>query len=108
MDNAYFNNTTDILKDDLCEIIKSGDRLSVAASVFSMYAFDELRDQLESLDEFRFIYTQPTFAKERAKKEQREFYIPRQSREQGLYGTEFEIKLRNELTQKAVASECAN
>ena len=108
MDNAYFNNTTDILKDDLCEIIKSGDRLSVAASVFSMYAFDELRDQLESLDEFRFIYTKPTFAKERAKKEQREFYIPRQSREQGLYGTEFEIKLRNELTQKAVASECAN
>lgn len=108
MDNAYFNNTTDILKDDLCEIIKSGDRLSVAASVFSMYAFDELRDQLESLDEFRFIYTQPTFAKERAKKEQREFYIPRQSREQGLYGTEFEIKLRNELTQKAVASECSN
>lgn len=44
MNNAYFNNTTDILKDDLCEIIKSGDRLSVAASVFSMYAFDALRD----------------------------------------------------------------
>lgn len=107
MENAFFDNRTRILKDDLVQVVKTGDRISVAASVFSMYAFDELRDQLESLDEFRFIYTQPTFAKERAKKEQREFYIPRQSREQGLYGTEFEIRLRNELTQKAVASECA-
>lgn len=107
MDNAFFDNRTNILKDDLIKIVKEGDAVSVAASVFSMYAFNELREQLESLDEFRFIYTEPTFAKERAKKEQREFYIPRLSREQGLYGTEFEIKLRNELTQKAVASECA-
>lgn len=108
MDNAFFDNRTNILKDDLIKIVKEGDAVSVAASVFSMYAFNELREQLESLDEFRFIYTEPTFAKERAKKEQREFYIPRLSREQGLYGTEFEIKLRNELTQKAVASECAS
>lgn len=107
MDNAFFDNKTTILKDDLVATIKEGDTVSVAASVFSMYAFNELREQLESLDEFRFIYTEQTFAKERAKKEQREFYIPRLSREQGLYGTEFEIKLRNELTQKAVASECA-
>ena len=105
VNTAFIDNCTHILKDDLVEAIQAGDRMSVAASVFSMYAFDELRDQLESLDEFRFIYTEPTFAKERTKKEQREFYIPRLSREQGLYGTEFEIKLRNELTQKAVASE---
>ena len=108
MDAAFFDNRTSILKDDLVRVIKEGDTVSVAASVFSMYAFNELREQLESVDEFRFIYTEPTFAKERAKKEQREFYIPRLSREQGLYGTEFEIKLRNELTQKAVASECAS
>ena len=107
MDSAFIDNRAHILKDDLIQNINEGDKLSVAAFVFSMYAFNELREQLESLSEFRFIYTQPTFAKERAKKEQREFYIPRQSREQGLYGTEFEIKLRNELTQKAVASECA-
>ena len=29
------------------------------------------------------------------------------NREQNLYGTEFEIKLRNEMTQKAIAKECA-
>lgn len=108
MEPTFINNQTSILKDDLVDVVERGDRISVAASVFSMYAFNEIREQLESLDGFRFIYTEPTFAKERSKKEQREFYIPRLSRERGLYGTEFEIKLRNELTQKAVASECAN
>ena len=29
------------------------------------------------------------------------------SRERGIYGTEFEVKLRNELNQKAIAKECA-
>lgn len=107
MDATFIDNRTHILKDDLAQNLRQGDRISVAASVFSMYAYNELREQLEGLDEFRFIYTEPTFAKDRAKKEQREFYIPRLSREQGLYGTEFEIRLRNELTQKAVAGECA-
>ena len=44
---------------------------------------------------------------EKAKKEKREFYIPRLNRERSLYGTEFEVKLRNELNQKAIAKECA-
>ena len=46
-------------------------------------------------------------AAEKAKKEKREFYIPRLNRERSLYGTEFEVKLRNELNQKAIAKECA-
>lgn len=107
MDAAFIDNRARILKDDLVKTVHDGDSISVAASVFSMYAYRELREQLEGLDEFRFIFTEPTFATERAAKEQREFYIPRLSREQGLYGTEFEIKLRNELTQKAIAGECA-
>jgi hypothetical protein len=44
---------------------------------------------------------------EKSSKEKREFYIPRQERERTLYGSEFEIKLRNEMTQKAIAKECA-
>lgn len=59
------------------------------------------------MDEFRFIFTSPTFIREKAEKQKREFYIPRLSRENSLYGTEFEIKLRNEMTQKAIARECA-
>jgi SNF2 family DNA or RNA helicase len=45
---------------------------------------------------------------EKAPKEKREFYIPRLNRERSLYGTEFEVKLRNELSQKAIARECAD
>jgi hypothetical protein len=33
---------------------------------------------------------------------------PALNRERSLYGTEFEVKLRNELTQKAIARECAD
>ena len=73
--------------------IEKGSRVSVAAAYFSMYAFNELKKQLESVKEFRFIFTSPTFIREKAEKQKREFYIPRLSREKGIYGTEFEIKL---------------
>lgn len=87
--------------------IKSGSRLSVAAASFSIYAFQELRDQLKDIKELRFIFTAPSFITEKADKQRREFYIPRLNRERDLWGSEFEIKLRNELSLKAVAKECA-
>ena len=102
------NNTTKTLKDDLSVEIKKDSKISVAAACFSIYAFKELKKQLSSIDELRFIFTSPTFVAENGKKEKREFYIPRINRERSLCGTEFEIKLRNELTQKAVAKECAD
>lgn len=103
----YFDNKANIVKDDLVSTIRSGDRVSVAAEVFSMYAYQELKEQLNGLDEFRFIFTSQAFTKSRPPKQEREFYIPRLAREKGLCGTQLEIRLRNELTQKSVASECA-
>lgn len=102
------DNTNKTLKDDLSVEIKEGSMLSIAAACFSIYAFQELKKQLKDIDELRFIFTSPTFTTEKAKKEKREFYIPRLNRERSLYGTEFEVKLRNELTQKAIAKECAD
>lgn len=102
------NNTSKTLKDDLSVEIKKGSKLSIAAACFSIYAFQELKKQLTSIEELRFIFTSPTFVAEKTKKEKREFYIPRLNRERSLYGTEFEIKLRNEMTQKAIAKECAD
>ena len=102
------DNTTKTLKDDLSVEIKRGSKLSIAAACFSIYAFQELKKELENIDELRFIFTSPTFITEKAPKEKREFYIPRLERERSLYGTEFEVKLRNELTQKAIARECAD
>lgn len=107
MQPDFFDNKTRIVKDDLVRTIQAGDRVSIAASVFSMYAYQELKSQLASIDELQFIFTSQAFTKQRPSREKREFYIPRLSREQGLFGTEFEIKLRNELTQKAIAVECA-
>ena len=102
-----FDNITKVVRDDLKEKIQPKSKVSIAAACFSMYAYKELKSQLEKVDEFRFIFTSPTFIKEKAEKQKREFYIPRLSRENSLYGTEFEIKLRNEMTQKAIARECA-
>ena len=101
------NNIGKTLRDDLMQQIKAGSRLSIAASCFSIYAFQELKETLKDIKELRFIFTSPTFTAEKTPKQQREFYIPRLDRERTLYGSEFEVKLRNELTQKAIARECA-
>lgn len=102
------DNINNTVKNDLQAGINKGSKLSIAAACFSIYAYQELKNQLECIDELRFIFTSPTFITEKISKAQREFYIPRLSRERSLYGTEFEVKLRNELTQKAIAKECAN
>src|SRR3954452_4115895 len=77
-----------------------------------MYAFEALKRELEDVAAFEFIFTSPTFvashATDRLRKERREFYIPQARRESSLYGSEFEIRLRNKLTQRAVARECAD
>ena len=103
-----FNNITKTVKDDLQVTISPNSRVSIAAAYFSIYAFQELKEQLQDIQELRFIFTSPTFVTEKAPKEKREFYIPRLEREKSLHGTQFEVKLRNELTQKAVAKECAD
>ena len=102
-----FNNVNDRVKDDLNVTITKDSRLSIAAASFSMYAFEELKAQLKDISELRFIFTSPTFVTEKSSKEKREFFIPRLNRERSLFGSEFEIKLRNELSQKAIAKECA-
>lgn len=99
-----FNNTTEIVRDDMASTIGKSSKVSIAAACFSMYAYKELKKQLESIDECRFIFTSPTFVTEKTEKQKREFYIPRLNRENSLYGTEFEIKLRNEMNQKTIAS----
>lgn len=48
-------------------------------------------------------------ATDRLPKGRREFFIPRgRTGESTLYGSEFEIRLRNKLTQRAIARECAD
>lgn len=102
------NNITERVVDDLRQRLSAHSRISIAAASFSIYAYEALKAELEQIDELRFIFTSPTFIKDKAKKEKREFYIPKLNRERNLYGTDFEIRLRNQLSQKAIAKECAD
>lgn len=101
------NNVDKLLGDDLKTTIEKDTKMSIAAAYFSIYAYEALKKELEQIEELRFIFNSPTFIKDKIDKEKREFYIPKRNRETNIYGTEFEIKLKNELTQKAIAKECS-
>lgn len=107
------DNVNNLWGDDLKQSLNgSGGKLHIAASCFSMYAFEALKDELEKIDMLEFIFTAKTFVpdevSDKIAKERREFHIPKLNREKILYGTEFEIQLKNKLTQRAIAKECAN
>lgn len=101
------DNVNTTVLENLKNTIKKDSKISIAAACFSIYAYQKLKKELNEISEMQFIFTSPTFIKEKANKAQKEFYIPKLQREKSLYGTEFEVKLKNELTQKAIAKECA-
>lgn len=106
------DNINKLFGEDLKGSLKPGAKLKIAASCFSIYAYVALKKELENIDSLEFIFTAPTFVpnevSDKLKKEQREFHIPRTERERSLTGSEFEIQLKNKLTQKAIARECAD
>ena len=65
------DNINKTVKDDLQVGIHKGSKMSVAAACFSTYAYQELKKQLDGIDELRFIFTSPTFVTEKASKAQR-------------------------------------
>ena len=102
------DNLSEKLVDDLRVTMQRDSRVSIAAACFSVYAYEELKAQLENIDELRFLFTSPTFLQEKTAKARRGFYIPRRNREKALHGSEFEIRLRNDFSQKAISRECAD
>lgn len=104
-----FNNITERVIDDLKQVLSSGNsQISIAAASFSIYAYEALKEELEKVDSVNFIFTSPTFYTDKSEKQKREFYIPKLNRERSLFGSDFEIRLRNQLTQRAIARECAD
>ncbi len=101
------DNVNNRLGDDLKETIKKGGKLSIAAASFSIYAFEALKKELDKIDELRFIFSTPTFIEEEFQKHSRQFYIPHIYRESELCGGEFELRLKNQLNQRAIARECS-
>ena len=106
------DNVNTVLGDDLKAEVRPGSKVRLAASVFSIYAFEALREELESVSELQFVFTDPSFSSASVhggtRREHRTYFIPPLAGEGGLTGTEFEVRLRNRLTQRAIARECAD
>lgn len=106
------DNVSRLLGDSLKQVVSPGSKLQIAASCFSIYAYEALKAELEQIESLEFIFTAPAFAPaqvtDKVKKERRQFHIPKADRERSFYGSEFEIQLKNKLTQRAIARECAD
>lgn len=105
------DNINALLGDDLKASLHPKCKLQIAASCFSIYAYEALKTELSKVESLEFIFTAPTFVAndvtDKFQKERREFFIPKADRERSLYGSDFEIQLKNKLTQRAIARECA-
>lgn len=102
-----FNNKTEKAGEELKQDLRSGSKLRIAAAIFSIYGFESLKRELQSIDELRFIFTDPTFVEnDKQSKEQRLFEIYANSRKKSVGGTEFEISLKNQMKGRAIAREC--
>lgn len=51
------NNISERVVDDLKTILSKGFRVSIATASFSFYAFETLKEELENVDELRFVLT---------------------------------------------------
>lgn len=94
------DNKTNFVYEELEDSIRKGSKLSVVSALFSMYAYDSLKKHLDRIENMRFIYTKPSFIKD-DKKESREYYIDNNN----IFGNEYEIKLKNEMTQESISRD---
>jgi len=102
-----FDNRINIVGNDLKNEITNSSKISIAASIFSIYGFESLKKELSKVEELRFIFTDPTFIKtDQSKKNSRYFEINSLNRQKSISGSDFEINLKNELKGRTIAKEC--
>ncbi|MCA9382407.1 DEAD/DEAH box helicase family protein [Candidatus Dojkabacteria bacterium] len=102
-----FNNKTEKVGDDLKQTIHRNSKLSIAASIFSIYGYESLKSELKNIDSLRFIFTDPTFVEvDKNSRENKLFEISSSTRKKAISGSNFEINLKNELNGRAIAKEC--
>lgn len=102
------DNKLEKLGDDLKTELKKNSKIQVCAAAFSMYGFESLKKELSNIKSLKFIFTDPTFVNSIGeKKEIKQFGIDSSNREKSINGSEFEVRLKNELNGTAIAKECA-
>ncbi len=103
LDNRRRGNVGDYLADN----IDKKSKLSIVSAYFTIYAYNELKTQLNKVEQLRFLFGEPTFVRDENLKENRQFIMEKSRRENAVAGTDIEIKLKNSLTQKNIALECS-
>jgi superfamily II DNA or RNA helicase len=95
-DNRDRGSVGQFLKDN----IKSDSALSIVSAYFTIYAYNHLKDQLNSINELKFLFGEPTFIKslDPTKTNKRNYKIE----DDNLI-----IPTESRLTQKSVARECS-
>ncbi|MDD3271986.1 MAG: phospholipase D-like domain-containing protein, partial [Syntrophomonadaceae bacterium] len=91
----------------MADTIDKKAKLSIVSAYFTIYAYNELKTQLNKVDQLRFLFGEPTFVRDENLKENRQFIMEKSRRENAVAGTDIEIKLKNSLTQKNIALECS-
>ena len=108
LDNTEGKRLGDSLRANLDDEAK----LSIISAHFSLFAFGELREELERLDSVRFLFSEPTFIQDMGRVAGApEFDIARRAqgeREKALADSYLELTLRNKLSQRALARACAS
>jgi len=98
----FIDNKRNKVIDELRTSIVPNSKLSIISAYFTIYAYQSLKKELSRVDSCRFIFTEPSYTQNQVK-ETREYFIQRNP----LSGNAFELKLRNEMRQSAIARECA-
>lgn len=92
VDNKQTGTIGDVIKSN----IKEGSKLSIAASYFTLYAFEELKKELSKIDELRFVFTNPI-----SDQQKKERYAE-------IFGVKEEHRYKLELNQSYIAKKVAN
>lgn len=79
--------------------IQTGSRLSIVSAYFTIYAYDELKKYLNTIEHLDFLFGEPSFVNrlDPTKTEKKSFIIDADG-----------LELANKLQQKRIAKECAD
>ncbi len=95
--------------DFLKEKINENSTIHIPSNLFTIYAFDELKEALNKTKNVKFLFNEPTFIKkiQNVNKEVKEFKLQMKNRERSVSEFDLEIGLKNNLDQNQIAEKCA-
>jgi SNF2 family DNA or RNA helicase len=88
--------------------VEEGATLYLPSSIFTIYAFNELKDVIKKSNKVKFLFNKPTFIKKirTDEKNVKEFQLQMTDREKSVSEFALEISMKNNLDQNSVANQC--